>query len=89
MELIVRIKEQEAAVVRGESRKFTIVGFRLASGGEEFFAELVSEGEVQVQQYSNDYYYIAYITLTVRDYIDKNNVKRYENRIRLNRLVIL
>ena len=89
MELICRIKEQEAAVVRGETKKYTIVGFRLVSGGEEFYAELVSEGEVQVQQYSKDYYYIAYMSLTVRDYTDKNNVKRYENRIRLNRLVIL
>lgn len=89
MEVIVRIKEQAPAVVRGDRNKFTIVGFKLLHGSDEFFAEMVKEGEQQVSTLSKDFYYVASIQFSTRDYKDKNNNDRFENRIRLNRLDVL
>lgn len=89
MEIICRIKNELAPVVRGGNTKFTIVGFELVSGKDEFYAEMVYEGEVNPQQCSKDFYYVADIRSSVRTFQDKNNLTRYEVRLRLNSLAIL
>jgi len=89
MEIICRIKNELAPVVRGENAKFTIVGYELVSGRDEFYAEMVYQGEVKPQQSSKDFYYVANIRSSTRTYQDKNNLTRYEVRLTLNSLSIL
>lgn len=97
MEIIVRIKEQGALVEReftnrdGMQEKFAVVPFVLTHGGDSFFAEMVQENARKVGSVtlSKDYYYLASLTCSVREWTDKENKVHKEPRIVLNKLIVL
>ena len=95
MEIIVRIKEQGVLKEReftnrdGVAEKFASVPFVLTHGSDVFFAEMVQDVARKAGTLSKDYYYVASLSCTAREWTDKNNETRYENRFILNKLSIL
>lgn len=98
MEIICRVIWQSDLKVRPyedkvthEQRQFKTVAVRLQCGADTIHAEAVQDQAEYLQQYplSAGVYYVAYLSVTARSFIDAQGAERWQTEFRLQRILTL
>ena len=95
MELICRIIEQqplrefEITKENGMKEKLGSVGFKLQSGDDTLFAEMVGDQAYKTEVYDKDFYYKVRLTLRYTERATKEGGKFYGTQVRINNIALL
>ncbi len=93
METNVKIMEQMPNVARtytaqdGSAQVFNSRGFRLSTGIDEFYAEMVGEAAVKCPEYDLGSIHRMQGQMRTRSYRDKHGETRYVNEIIISKLI--
>lgn len=90
MEIIARIVEQQPLRTeeykdrQGQKQSLTKMGFKLATGGHNYYAEVVGEAATRIPTLDRSVYYLVNLNLRRSDWVGQDGRTRYSNDLRIN-----